>query len=353
LISNEESNPVQAGPGFLVYGTNETLYARPFDLTTFQIGKPTVLAQEVMFNTSSARTNFSVSDGVLAYRQTGFTELAWFDRRGTALNTVGPPGRYVDPTLSPDQRQIAVARVDADVGASHIVLIDADTGATTPLTSGSSWDRSPIWSPDGDQVSFASKRSQVFEMFERPANGSGQERALAHPGWPAAWSRGGFIVYQLLGGTTGSWIVNGPAAAGSMPEFAGEQPQLSPDGDRLAYTSRETGTYEVYVRSLQDPLQKRKVSDRGGVQPRWRGDGKELFYLDRNRKLMAVDVTGTRAAAPRELFTTPLQASTAFIVGRVEYDVAADGQRFLLNVPVPGAVPPITVVMNWTARLTR
>jgi len=356
LILSDDGNPVPAGPGYMLYGTNSTLLARRFDLSTFRVDQtPTILAQEVMFNTSSARSAFSASDRVLVYRQVGLTELKWFDRNGTALQSVGPPAHYVDPALSPNQRQVAVARVDADVGASHIVLLDVTTGTATPLTSGgSSWDRSPIWSPDGDRVAFASQKSKFFEMYEKSASDAAStERPLSRQGMPAAWSRGGFVIYEpLASGVVGSWAVNGPAATGPVPDFAGRQSRLSPNGEQIAYVSDETGQNEVYIRSLRDAQHKTKISERGGVQPTWRGDGKELFYLALDRKLMAVDLSGARDSMPHVLFTTPLQASTFFIAGRIEYDVAPDGQRFLLNVP-SGTSSPITVVLNWRDLIRR
>jgi Tol biopolymer transport system component len=349
LILNDDANPVQAGPGYLLYGTNSTLFARRFDLSTFRVDPtPTILAQQVMFNTASARSAFSTSDAVLVYRQTGMTELRWFDRNGTALQSVGPPGHYLEPALSPNQQQVVVARVDPDIGASHIVVFDVATGTPTPLTlAGSSWDRSPVWSPDGDRVAFGSKRSEFFGMYQKSVgNGASVDQPLNHQGLPAAWSRSGFVIYEELGyGVVGSWTLNPPATTGPVLDLSGRQPQLSPDGERIAYVSDETGEDEVYIRPLRDAQHKTKISDRGGVQPRWRRDGKELFYLAPDRKLMAVDLTGTRESVPHVLFATQLQASTAWIAGRIEYDVAADGQRFLLN--VPSGSSPITVVMNW------
>jgi serine/threonine protein kinase/Tol biopolymer transport system component len=358
-LVDADANPVQAGPGYVIYGVDGTLWARRFDLSALRFaGEPVVIAQQIMFNTSSGRSAFAASDTVLAFRQIANTELRWFDRNGKELGVTGAPGRYLDPVLSPDGRRLAVARIDADLGTSHIWVFDTVRGSGSPLTSGHTWDRSPVWSPDGHLVGFGSKRTTFFDIYQRSSIiAAGDERLLGHHGLPIAWSPDGhFLLYQtgITGWDTVSAAPLGGESAAAVADFVGLQGQLSPDGRWIAYVSNEAGNSEVYVRRLQGGAPTR-ISVSGGVEPRWRRDGRELFFLASDRQLMAVDVDGRSlqfsADAPHALFMTRAQASTAFIVGRNEYDVAPDGQRFLFNVPVEGASAPITVVVNWRAAL--
>ena len=176
------------------------------------------------------------------------------------------------------------------------------------------------------------------------------------------WSPDGrFILYQRNSPQTSwdLWLLPLDGERTPTPlvqtSFAEIQGRISPDGKWIAYTSAESGQWQVYVQSFPEAGGKWMVSTEGGAQPRWRGDGRELFYLAPNRKLMAVDVKGDsatfEAGVPRPLFE---MRNVGGFPGGGGYDVARDGKRFLVNMPAQEENPrPITVVLNWTAGLKR
>jgi Tol biopolymer transport system component len=367
LLVHADASPAYAAPGYFIYGTNGTLLAQALDPSSYRLkGEPLTLVQNVAFNNGSGRSAFSTSTSasdaaVLTYRQAGLTELGWFDRSGRALGVVGPPGRYLDPSLSPDGQQVAVVRVDPDLGTSDIWLIDVAGGSASHLTSGHT-DRCPIWSPDGRFIAFASKRGGAFDVFQAPSSRtSGDEPVLnGHKAFPVDWSRDGeSLLFQPESlEKPGVLPLRGDAKRTSLqgpPDMT--QLRLSPDGRWIAYVSRETGQDEVYVCPFPTAEGRAKmISVGGGVEPKWRRDGKELFYLARNRNLMTVSMTSgdtLTAGPPRALFMTRARISRTMYAGRNQYDVTADGQRFLMNVPVEAASTPITVVVNWPAALRR
>jgi eukaryotic-like serine/threonine-protein kinase len=224
-------------------------------------------------------------------------------------------------------------------------------------------DSTPMWSPDGTRLLFASNRGHHFGLYVKNADGAEEEKLLAlgasdkADNYPSDWSRDGkYILYEWA---KGLWIaampelktsvfVNGPATV--------KNGQFSPDGKWVAYTSNENGEWEIYVTSFPEAHGKWQVSSAGGTQPRWRGDGKELFYLTSDGKMMAVPVTAGAnfdAGAPVTLF----QANPRELVAtseRVTYDVTKDGQRFLINTQVKNAeTQPMSVILNWDAELKK
>jgi Tol biopolymer transport system component len=364
-LVDADANPAYAAPGYLIYGTGGSVLAQMFDVATSRLsGVPVVVAQQVSYNPSSGRSAFSASQAVLTYQQIRDTELRWFDRSGNALDVVAPAGHYLDPSISPDGKRLAAIRVDPDVGRSHVWLFDVARRSSSPFTSGPTSDRSPIWSPDGGLIAFASKRSAGFDIYQKSSTRTdGAEDRLDLPGFPLGWSPDGrFMVCQHQGtgpsqpDTLEILFLGDGRSRLSQPAqtFVGGQGQLSADGHWLAYMSEETGRSEVYVRAFPSAEGRTQVSLEGGVQPKWRRDGKELFYLAPDRRLMAVAVKADSAfiaGVPTALFTTRTEASTVFNVGRNEYDVTANGDRFLMNVPAEGTSSPITVVVNWVAAL--
>lgn len=233
-------------------------------------------------------------------------------------------------------------------------------GDARRLTFDPSADSVPIWSPDASRLLFASNRLSFNDLYVKNSDGAQEEKSLIHDDidkFPNDWSRDG--KYILYTNHTDLWFVNLPELKKSLflkaPSVL-RNGQFSPDGKWVAYASNETGKWEIYVTSFPEPRGKWQVSVRGGEQPRWRADGRELFYLSSDSKMMAVPVTtGTNfeARTPIVLFqATPRQPIPIFDL--FVYDVSRDGQRFLINTQVKQAESaPMSVVLNWTAKLNK
>jgi serine/threonine protein kinase/Tol biopolymer transport system component len=365
---------VYAPPGYLLFARQQTLMAQPFDAHRLRVtGELSLVAEQVGHSLKFQESLFSVSEtGVLVYQDAASErrQLVWFDRGGKQLGFVGQAGIQSTVTLSPDAKRVALVRDDPQTGNRDIWLVELARGTSLRLTSDEAWDRYPIWSPDGSRIVFATGRAGVDNLYHKPSSGTGSEEVLfqsMHGKYPIHWSADGrFIVYQVVDPKTFTdiWVL--PLTGERQPfpflqtEFSEEHPQFSPDGRWLAYTSNESGRPEIYVQSFPPSGGKWQVSTHGGAHPRWRGDGQELFYLDlRGKKLLAVAVKGDthtfEADVPVALFDINVgRYIPGLLAGMYQYDVTADGQRFLVNTLVeePPA-PPITVVLNWIAGLKR
>ncbi len=356
------------GLGYVLFRRDETLMAQRFEIGTRSFaGDIFPVAEHVPFTVNTGNAAFSVSDrGVLAYRTGDITtnrELVWVDRSGKRLGTATKPGSYdgVGPALSPDGRTIAFGVRGGST--SDIWLQDVNRDVMTRFTFRPGANRNPVWSPDGTRLLFAIQPVSAYSagLYVKPASGGGTEQLLLQGGVNAFsldWSNDGrWIVYQQQGQTTGLdlWLLplegeRKPASYLQTPfEESDARFAPSPGPPRwMAYQSNESGQTQVYVQSIPATGAKYQLSTTGGEQPTWRSDGKELFYITPDRKLMAVSIALDQSAevsTPRELFAN---------AGMSTYAVARDGQRFLVNVPVGGdnaVVPPITMVVNWISAL--
>ena len=365
-------------PASLLFVHDGALIAQAFDSRRLELsGARTVVVPEVRY----ARWNqasFSVSsNGVLLYQDgsTGNRQFAWFDRRGKFLATVGQPNNYNSPFtafgLSPDERHVVIQRHDdPDTVLPTIWVMDllregalfrfTDTAAEEP-------EFNAVWSPDSSQLLFSRGDDRRMRLMCKALNG-GTARCVLDtegPKFSTDWSSDGRSItygsqwpdYRTMHTWTLSIKVGGqqekPRAflqhsyvecgAYFSPAEGGEGPRW------IAYTSNETGPYEVYVRDFPAGDCKWQVSQHGGWLPHWRRDGRELFYLTPNGTLMAVAVNlgGTvDLGTPQELFGTGLRLMQ-FNVWSNQYAVAGDGQRFLLNRRVSEAAAPITAVIPW------
>jgi len=352
------TNAVYAPPGYLLFVRGRSLLAQPFDAKHLRLtGEPVALAEALVESAGNHRFEFSVSDtGLLTYRSANLDrQLTWIDRSGRRLASVGDPGRTAYVELSPDQRRVAFVTEDQDGRDADIWIRDLARGLTSRLTFDPASDSSPVWSPDGSRIAFRSMRTGLGDLYQKSATNPGEEELLfksAETASPVSWSPDGrFLLFEVYAASanTDLWLL--PLATPAKPEpflktsFDENSPQFSRDGRWVAYASDESGRSEVYVRAFPASSTKWQVSTGGGWRPRWRRDGRELFYLTAVGRLMAVSVQAAgrfEASDPRELFR--VQAG--------DYDVAADGQRFLVAVETEDlSASPITVVLNWTAGL--
>ena len=369
--SNVAFAPLSAGSsnGHLLYWQEGALEARPFDAKRLRLtGEAFPVAERLRFFGATGTAIFSVSqNGVLAYQSSPHGEvsqLTWFDRSGKRLEAIGEEADYSHPRLSHDGRRIAVAISDS----AHYVDIwvyDLSRRVPTRLTFGPAVNIFPIWSPDDDQIVFASNRRGFHDLYQRAASGTGQDRLLFSAArsmkFPMDWSReAGALAFQnndtSVNNSPDIWVLSvaeGKARPFVSSPFREMSPQFSPDGRWMAYASAESGKMEIYVRSFPASVGKWQISTNGGSFPRWRSNGKEIYYIAPDNTLMAVEVTtGSQFAAgtPKALFRSRIKSLD---VG-FQYDVSPDGNRFLVNeVPEEKQAQSITVVQNWTAELKK
>jgi Tol biopolymer transport system component len=360
-----ESNAQYADPGYILFHRESTLFAQPFDAGKLKAtGDALHIADQVEFSASNGRGNFDVSQqGALVYFQGqggrggstgrgGFTnnyQWGWRDRTGRPLDLAGETAVYGDMDLSPDGNLIAVTEPDTGGTGSDIWVIDWQrAGAATRLTLDPSDDINPVWErPTGGRVAFTTYRKGNADIYIKNANGTGEETPLlatANDESIEAWSNDGkYIAYkQGPAGMEDIWIL--PLFGDKKPfpivqgPFHKDEPQFSYDGKWLAYTSDEDGgVFQVFIVSFPGKEQRLQVSKDGGGQPRWRADGKELFFRSTiGFEAMAVDITlGPKLSAgvPHALFRGQNSTVSADPV-RHQWAVSPDGQRFLLRVAI-------------------
>ena len=345
---------------YLLYSRGGAIVAQQFDQQKESLtAEPVVLLVGVATGGASGRAAFSVSmNGVLGYatgnRQT--TQFTWFSRAGQPLSTIGDVGVHQTLSISSDDRTVVTGRSDPG-GGQNLWAIDLARQVTTRLTFGQDRDSDGKWSPDGRRLIYASIRGIDKSLYEIPATGgpsrliskSPENRQLSMDAWSPD---GQTILYHMdvvrelwalpLGGKQKPFPVYQPGS-GTVDE-----PAFSPDGKWLAFNSTESGTSQVYVIPFPPTGAKRQISAAGGVQPQWRRrDGRELYFLAPDGKMMAVDLPSGEpfdVGTPRALFQTSLVPSSNVD----QYVVTSDGQRFLLMAPVgPAQTDVINVITGW------
>jgi len=362
-----DSNAVYAG-GHLLFLRERTLLAQAFDAGRRELtGDPVPVAEQV--GVSFGRGNFSASEtGVLAYGggSGGNRHLAWFDRTGKPLAVAGPPAGYNDLNLSPDQTRVAAAVLDRQGGFSDVWLLDLARGTSSRFTFDPAGDSLPVWAPDGSRIAFTTSRDGPANIYQKVSSGAGNDEPLLKSDAGKSlhdWSRDGrFLVYSQVDPKTKRdlWVLPLFGDRKPMPylraEFDESHAQFSPDGRWMAYVSNETGASQVYVQPFPASGGKWQISTAGGSQPRWRRDGKELFYLSLDAKLMAVPIQAgatLQPGIPNPLFQSSIAGAVSLAFSH-RWAAAADGQRFLfINAAEEATSTPLTVVLNWTATLRR
>jgi eukaryotic-like serine/threonine-protein kinase len=363
-----DSSAFFAEPGYLLYGRDGSLFAWRFDARSLKLfGEPVPVFEQVRCWRVDNMVSATAAGNRLAYiTWAGRRRLAWVDRKGRDLGSLGDVGGYTDVRISPDGARVAVARRDPAHGQNQdLWVLDAARGTAARLTSEPTEEFNPVWSPDGERVLYSSGAS-FFDIYERPATGGApkiveQSRedkfspSLSPDGRQLLASvnrKGSFqrLLFPVGGPAT-------PALLSSSPRFSEQHPAFSPDGRWTAFDSNESGEREVYVQPLRDGP-KRQVSIGGGQMPVWNRNGAELFYAARDGMLMSVSVKagpgGLETGEPQPLFLLQLGTQGEIPWVSRPYDVSPDGQRFLVIRRAADAEPERAVVVtNWTAALTK
>jgi Tol biopolymer transport system component len=385
-VAMETRSAVYVPPGYLLYGKANVLLARRFDLQSLKMaGEPVkitdnlagIAAGQPMASTAP----FSASDnGVLVWRMRSGapvgTELTWYDRSGRRLGTIASNADYSGPALSRDEKQLAVARLDRTTNTRDLWIFPVGGGTGVRLTSEAADDFDPVWSADGRSVIFTSARNGARNIYRKAADGKGPLEPLFESGGDKHVEDlspdGDFLVFNsYLEARTGVAMLPGRLPDLSLLRLAGglksmtflatpnreHQAQFSPNGRWVAYCSDETGQLEAFVVAFDpgtgNPGEKQRISVNGASQPRWRGDGKEIFFLE-GPTLMRVDVDTEHAdfssGVPSPLFSVNVEKEER----RNRFLVTRDGQRFLVVTRIQATGDStIGVQVNWIATLPK
>jgi Tol biopolymer transport system component len=364
---------VQFSNGALLYLRDTTLVARRFDASRLAFsGDEVTLAERVSVATTALRPlgqaagAFSAADtGVVVYQSAASagSQLVWFNREGKPVGVLGDPADYADLFLSPDGLH-ASASIAAAGGTRDIWTFDVARNLRTRFTSDPGNEFEGIWAPDSSRIAFNSSRNGAsMNLYVKLPGETGPGELLVRDDqdkFAQSWSPDGQLLLYVTtapgGGEQDMWVVPMTRDRTPTPYLAtefmeGVGAQFSPDGRSVAYTSNESGRQEVYVASFPVPSSKWPVSTTGGLLPRWRGDGREIFYFEAaNSRVMAAEVT--REGAALRIGTVRPLFSVRPAGGRKFWDVSPDGQRFLVNTAL--ATPdeaPLTLLVNWSALL--
>jgi eukaryotic-like serine/threonine-protein kinase len=341
-------------PGYLLFTKGQTVFAQRFDARSLHLnGSPVPVVEDTFWN------RFSISrNGVLAYRPANATELsqfAWISRNGTRLGSVGDPGRYVQMMLSPSGRKLVIQRHEEGVN-EDLWLLDLSTNVPSRLTTDPKEDVSPAWSPNERRLVFSSRRTGILTLFERDLVTGKEEQVLKDPlptdVFVDDWSPDGRFVTMRSSSDGGLYALSMPEHKLTLitkPRYGLDQSHVSPDGKWIAYHANESGRYEIYVARFPEFIDKQPISRAGGLEPLWRSDGKELFYLDFNGRVIALPVT---TGSTLEVGPANILFETRIRPGDVNhYAVSADGQKFLVLEPERTRSEPLTILLDWTTRL--
>lgn len=353
LVVSDSSVAVARDPAsgldYLLYPKDGKLWAQPLDGDRGELrGDPLAISEDLGL--------FSVSlTGTLVSRRISVEEsqLTWFDRSGKALGSLGAADDYWATELSPDERWIAVVLHKSLSGYFAVWLVDPVRNVSTPFSQQTERSTSPAWSRDGKRIYFASP-SRGSRLFSKAVDQAGEEQVVATPGkiiLPRDVSPDGRILLADLReeGELRRTVVYSPLGKDEWRPLVGsrhreEYGQFSPDGKWVAFQSTESGSPEIWVTDFPAARQKHRISDRGGREPRWRRDGKELFYVDAAHQMTAAsvggDFTGVRSSVLFRIGTFPTSDGT-------HYAVNNDGQRFLVQAGKPDATRTLHVLFNW------
>jgi Tol biopolymer transport system component len=367
LATGEQRQLIQGGAqaryarsGHLVYVQAATLMAVPFDPHGLLVtGNSVPVVEDVLQSSSTGAAQFSLSmTGSLVYVsgtvQAGQRRLVWVTRDGTEQPVAAPPHAYRGVRLSPDGRRAAVAIDEQD---TQVWLYDLSRGTLTKTTFTGTVGSNPVWTPDSKRIAFSSNKDGQVNVYWELADGSGGLERLTASDYihtAMSWSPDGqTLAFIEINPATGYdiWMLrlsDRKAEPFLRTQYNESVPRFSPDGRWLVYTSDESGRYEIYVQPYPGPNRKWQISTEGGTEPAWNSNGRELFYRSGD-KMMSVDIAtqpGFAAGKPRVLFEGHYEPTPG---SNPNYDVAPDGQRFLMLKPSESAdanPSQINVVLN-------
>ncbi|MCG8606795.1 protein kinase, partial [bacterium] len=350
--------------GHIIFIRSNILMAVPFDLESLAITGPVIPISDDVFTDANATRWFTVSmDGTLIYRSEEGNQgrgMIWVDRQGGMTPVAAPAHLYWDPRISPDGRRVAVNNRD---GNEDIWVFELARGTLARISFNPGHDETPFWSPDGRWIAFVSTLAdQPGTVVRKRADGSGNPEPLwtsDHHVHVECWSADGrsLIVMDRDPNTVEDlWLIKIGDKTAARPllqtQFSEYGGRISPDGNWLAYTSNESGRYEVYVRAFPDMDNKVQVSANGGFQAIWAANGQELFYRDADHVFAVRVVPGKKFAvtSPKKLFSDPFALKRGI---HTQYDVSRDGKRFLMIESDPRGRTSLKVVFNWFEELKR
>ena len=358
-LTGTTSNAI-AVPGYLLFLQGTALVAQPFDESSAKLsGEPTPVALNVHFEEGNWRGVFDASaDGTLIYQAlTGAqgSELIWYGRDGRVLSKLGEMDRYQELRLSPDGKSLAVAVGDP---SSNVWVYDLERGLRTRFTFTGTSNRNPIWSPDGKQIAFSRGQTDLFVIGAHSAGTEGMLISSPSLKRPTDWSPDGktmLLSEAPLGVGVSTMNVESKEVKEFLPrELSTTDAQFSPDGHWVAYTSLESGHVEVFVTQIPGPNGKWQISTNGGQEPRWRGDGKAIFYWSIDHTFMEAEVEpGAGQFSVRKVQPLFKAEMPMYPFGSPMYDVTRDGKRFIVNTASSVQDQPITVVTNWSERVKK
>jgi len=364
------SSNVQYADGYLLYRRESTLMAQPFDPKKADFtGDPVPLIEHIRFDGSVSRAIFSTSEtGILIYQSgtsNSGSKLAWVNRAGKVDGYLGETGLFYNIGLAPDGKHVATTLVEGTATSTDVWMFDVARNIRTRFSFNPDREFIPVFSPDGKQVVWGDDTGSGFVIKLRPADGAAPEQAIternAYDLAAIDWSRDGKFLLCIgrgQGASAGAldiWAI--PMVGERKPfavlqdQFAKDNPQFSPDTRWVAYQSNESGRDEVYIAPFPGPGAKFQVSNNGGRMPMWRKDGKELYYVSLDQKMMAVPIQAAAATvqpgAPQDLFAVRVPPI------RATYTVAGDG-RFLINtIGETADSAPLSLFTNWPATLRK
>ncbi len=360
VVARLDSRADYVAPGYLAYAREGTLIAQPFDERSGRLhGEPIPIVDGISYFMGIGTAGFSFSqNGILVYTTASpASRVTWLGRDGKASGPLGPPSVIESFRISPDGSRVAMSVTEHRTGAGDIWLFDRGRGIPTRLHSDAVGETRPVWSPDGATLAYASDRKGPPDIVTLGMSGGrGSEQALFEgpaQEYPEDFSRDGrYLAYR----STSQWpnwdIWLLPLQGSRQPvpwlrtPSSESSPRFSPDGRWIAYESDESGVSEVYVARTDAAGDKQRLSPAGGQKPRWRGDGRELYYIGPGGLIMAVPVS------PGERFTAGDPAPLFPVEDIEDFDVTADGSRFLVSAPAEkSAESRIRVIVNWTSAL--